>query len=762
MTFKTFFLETLPLKLGLNTSPRLSSIGMVKCSADDDISAIFSWESTGDEAYFHSEKALPRVGFNMLEIEIEHDQTSAAAGITFDRGNGFDRRNTIYLAVRRGRVAKRICYVPWGIKGIRLEPLSGKKGSFSIRRFRFIWLTPRFAHSRMLRRLNYADRHFQGAGERKIYTALRQESQEEGVNWRRLLTAYYEGTFARGAPNFNYALWREQIEPLREPSNNRVSIAIEKLTEHSNFGIAIASQGASIDDVATTVDSLISQRYSRWYLLVTAEQNADSDIQALLAQRLEQHEDLAAHLLIQPSDGDGAFYNWITSLSDQLDYISVLAAGDALASNATYHLAAHSFQHPDAALLYGDEDRRIDGERSLPNFKPEWNADLLLSVNYMGRAVAFSSQRLLQFIQPIKSFEDVDLHALLLAFTDALPKENIQHVAYIILHRRYSDTTSAAELSPNGPGYSRSAVSQFLKEKNADVVVSEQIGVGCRVQWNLPETPPSVTLLIPTRDMVHMLRPCVNRILELTDYPNFDIIILDNQSSDPEALAYLNDIEHEARVRVLRWNHPFNYSAVNNFGARHCQSDIIGLVNNDIEPINSGWLTEMVSHAIRPEIGCVGAKLYYPDDTLQHAGVILGLGGVAGHAHRFFPRSEGGFQNRLNHIQNLSAVTAACLLLRRDLFEMVGGLEEEHLPVAYNDVDLCLKVRELGYRNLWTPFAELYHHESVSRGADDNPAKKARAKREVDYFRGRWADQLLHDPAYNPNLTVSFEDFSLR
>ncbi|MGJ8516232.1 Glycosyl transferase [Carnimonas sp. LMG 33810] len=721
----------------------------------------FTWRGLDDHACFYSCGGRPLPGFNMLEIEIEHDQTSAAAGVTFDRGAGFDRRDTIYLAVRRGRVAKRICYVPRGIKRIRLEPLSGQKGRFSVKVFRFVWLTPRFAHNRMLRRLNYADRHFQGAGEQKVLEALKQEGKEENVSWKRLLAAYYEGTFARGAPNFNYALWREQIEPLREPSNNRVAVAVDKLSERACFGILLSSKGASRDDISTTLASLVSQRYSNWYLLISFEQHAEGVVSHLIDQLLNENESIAQHLLVQPSESE-SFYAWLTSLSPQLDYISFLVAGDALAINAIYHLAAHSQQQNRAKLLYGDEDRFIEGERVLPNFKPEWNPDLLLSANYIGRAAAFSLPLLAQHRTLIESPEHIDIHALILAFTDTIAIDEIQHVAYVVLHRRYVEENQPLELTPNGPGYSFAAVRQFLESKGIVAMASERKGIGCRVRWKLPETLPRVSLLIPTRDTIQMLRPCVNRILELTDYPNYEILILDNQSSDPETLTYFANIQRDKRVRVLHWNYPFNYSAINNFGARNCSGEIIGLVNNDVEPINSNWLTEMVSHSVRPDIGCVGAKLYYPDDTLQHAGVILGLGGIAGHAHRFFSREEGGFQNRLHQVQNLSAVTAACLLLRREVFENAGGLDEKHLPVAYNDVDLCLKVRELGYRNLWTPFAELYHHESVSRGEDDSPSKKARAKSEVDYFRSRWGKQLLHDPAYNPNLTVSFEDFSLR
>ena len=213
---------------------------------------------------------------------------------------------------------------------------------------------------------------------------------------------------------------------------------------------------------------------------------------------------------------------------------------------------------------------------------------------------------------------------------------------------------------------------------------------------------------------------------------------------------------------MLQWNHPFNYSAINNFGVSESRGEIIGLINNDIEPINADWLGEMVGQVQREEIGCVGAKLYYPNNTVQHAGVILGIGGVAGHAHKYFHRTESGYFSRLMLTQNLSAVTAACLLVRREVFEAVGGLNEAHLAVAFNDVDFCLKVREAGYRNLWTPLAELYHHESVSRGQDDNPEKQARAQREVSYMLETWGEQLTTDPYYNPNLTLVHEDFSLR
>jgi GT2 family glycosyltransferase len=214
-------------------------------------------------------------------------------------------------------------------------------------------------------------------------------------------------------------------------------------------------------------------------------------------------------------------------------------------------------------------------------------------------------------------------------------------------------------------------------------------------------------------------------------------------------------------VLVLRYEAPFNFSAINNFAVKHARGEIIGLLNNDLEVINPDWLDEMVSQAVRPEIGCVGAMLYYPNDTIQHAGVLLGLGGVANHAYYHAPRGTCHHFNRAHLVQNYSAVTAACLLIRKHVFEQVGGLNEADLAIAFNDVDFCLRVRAAGYLNLWTPFAEFYHHESLSRGSEDTPEKLARFHSEVAYMLRTWRGLLERDPAYNPNLTLDRQDFSL-
>ena len=281
-----------------------------------------------------------------------------------------------------------------------------------------------------------------------------------------------------------------------------------------------------------------------------------------------------------------------------------------------------------------------------------------------------------------------------------------------------------------------------------------------RVRYRLPKSVPLVSLIIPTRNGLRLLRRCFESILEKTTYQHYEILLVDNGSDDPETLRYLESIQGDSRVRIIRDNRPFNYSELINSAVTSASGTVIGLLNDDMEVITPDWLSEMVSHALRPEVGAVGARLWYPNDTLQHAGVILGIRGVAGHAHRYLKRGGKGYFGRASLIQSFCALTAACLVVRKETFEKVGGFNEA-LQVAFNDVDFCLRVREAGYRNIYTPYAELYHHESATRGDEDTAEKQLRFSKESAYMKQRWGDLLLNDPAYSPNLTLEYQDFSL-
>ncbi|WP_176426522.1 glycosyltransferase [Cobetia sp. QF-1] len=526
----------------------------------------------------------------------------------------------------------------------------------------------------------------------------------------------------------------------------------------------------------------MDQTYSQWQLVVSAT-DMSSDSHTWLAALCESDD----RITVLAGSNAGV----VEVRSAQLEVISKAMVGDwmgllttgvILSPDALSHFVQSMGEKPHAGFLYCDEDcLDTAGNRHSPNFKPGWNPDLLLSTPYIGHLGLWSREQWQVCHHSLgtgnaATVDTTDLiHQLALELIEPTHKSHqslVWRVPQVLVH--VPDNHLPSAMTDQGSSGTRhlARVSDYLARHDLAaaaeagkvlVEAKDDAGENVRVRWQLPESQPLVSLLVPTRDGVEILKPCVDAILAHTEYRHFELLILDNQSTCPLTLEYMREVvARDERVRVLHWDEAFNYSAINNFGAREARGDIIGLVNNDIEPMNGEWLTEMVSQVCRSDIGCVGAKLYYPNGTIQHAGVILGLGSIAGHAHRFSNREEDGFQGRLKSTQNLSAVTAACLLLRRSVFEEVNGLNEERLAVAYNDVDLCLKVREAGYRNLWTPYAELYHHESITRGADDTPKKRARWLSECEYMRSTWAEQLDNDPAYNPNLTLVYEDFSLR
>jgi GT2 family glycosyltransferase len=341
-------------------------------------------------------------------------------------------------------------------------------------------------------------------------------------------------------------------------------------------------------------------------------------------------------------------------------------------------------------------------------------------------------------------------------------QSHIVHIPLALYHWRISENSTAS--GHDQKHYASEAAHRALQAHfdahPAQAKVSTTTPGVYRHHWPLPAQQPLVSLIIPTRDGHDHLKTCIESILEKTTYHKFEILLVDNQTTCTQTLSLMAELPKASsgRVRVLSYDKPFNYSAINNYAASQAQGELLGLINNDIEVINGDWLSEMVSHAVRPEIGCVGAKLYYPDGTLQHCGVVLGIGGVAGHSHKYFPGAASGYFSRLRTIHNVSAVTGAALLVKKASFDQVGGLDEV-LEIAFNDVDFCLRIGQLGFRNLWTPFAELYHHESKTRGIEDTPEKRARFMREVQFMVARWDRLLANDPYYNPNLTLNDENY---
>ncbi len=442
------------------------------------------------------------------------------------------------------------------------------------------------------------------------------------------------------------------------------------------------------------------------------------------------------------------------------EYVVALPEWAKLPAHAFLEWALALSAAPQPRLLYADEDTLAEtGERSDPRFKPAWSPEVLRSHDYLGDPTFFHARTLRSLGGWRTGFGAAADHDLKLRFSEAVQAYEIVHIAKVLLHR----TGAAAESAGAAPDQAavRVVASHLERVGLPAAAVPDPRSPYPRIRHRLP-SPPLVSLLIPTRDRAALLSTCIRSILERTVYQRFEIVIIDNESSEEETFALFRSFTSDDRIRVLRKPGPFNFSSLNNEAAAAARGAVLGLLNNDLEVISPDWLDEMVGHAVQPEIGCVGAKLYYPDDTIQHAGVVIGLGSAAGHGHKGAPRAARGYLDRLVTVTNVSAVTGACLVVRKEVYDEVGGLDATHLEVAFNDIDFCLKVRQAGYRNVFTPFAELYHHESASRGPDETPEKARRFAAEVTTLRKRWGAELLADPYYSPHLTLHGEDYSCR
>ncbi|BET69639.1 hypothetical protein ASA1KI_45570 [Opitutales bacterium ASA1] len=516
------------------------------------------------------------------------------------------------------------------------------------------------------------------------------------------------------------------------------------------------------------IESVREQTYPHWELCIADDASPAPHVRRVLEEAAAA--DSRIKVAFRETNGHiSAASNSALALAAG-DWIALLDHDDELAPDALFRVVAGLIQNPDTDLVYSDEDKiSEDGVRSTPYFKPDFLPDLLLGQNFICHLAVYRASLVRELGGFRVGYEGSQDWDLALRVVERTSPERIRHIPRVLYHWRTIAGSTALLLSEKSYPVeaARKALTDHLARTAQPAELVTVPGGHWRIKHRLPEPAPLVSLVIPTRNGLHLLRQCVESILAKTTYRNFEILVVDNGSDDPETLAWLREIASDAPtadrpvIRVLRDDRPFNYSALNNTAVAQARGEFVALINNDLEAISPDWLEEMLSQAARPGVGCVGAMLYYPDDTIQHAGVVLGIGGVAGHAFKRFPRGSEGVFNRARLVQNYSAVTAACLVVRKSTYEQVGGLGEKKLAVAFNDVDFCLKVRAAGYRNVWTPFAELYHHESASRGLEDTPEKHVRFRSEIETMLERWGDLLRADPAYNPNLTLEHEDFSI-
>lgn len=559
----------------------------------------------------------------------------------------------------------------------------------------------------------------------------------------------------------DYAEWVRRYGSLDEATRAQLCTDMQGFALRPLISVVLPVFDPPLAFLEQAIESVRMQIYPHWELCIADDASTNPGVRDLL----ERYRSLDSRIRIVYRQQNGhiaASTNSALALAGG-EFVALFDHDDLLAEHALWWIAEAINRQPDVGLVYSDEDKVDAANRRFdPNFKPDLNPELLLAQNMVCHLGVYRTALVRELGGFREGFNGAQDHDLALRVIEQLRPEQVVHVPKVLYHWRAISGSTALDAGEKNYAAEagRRAVREHLARKGiaADVLEAPEVPSMNRVRFARPSPLPLVSILIPTRDRADLLGMCLDSLFARSSYGNFEVIIIDNGSTE-EATRQLFARLPAERVQVIRDESPFNFAALNNRAAKMARGSLLCLMNNDIEILTPDWLEEMVSFAIRDEIGCVGARLWYPDGRLQHAGCILGVGGVASHAHRYVQRGQAGYFGRALLHQSFSAVTAACLVVRREVFELVGGMEEQ-LGVAFNDVDFCLKVRAAGYRNVWTPYAEMVHHESATRGDDHAPDKLARFSAEIAFVQQRWGKQLQSDPAYSPNLTAYDEDFS--
>lgn len=564
------------------------------------------------------------------------------------------------------------------------------------------------------------------------------------------------------SPKPPYDVWIGRYDRLRQRDIAAIRAHLAVLPAKPLISVVMPVYNTKPQYLRKAIESILAQFYPRWELCIADDASTDPEIKPILEEY--GRADPRIKITYRARNGHiAAASNSALELATG-EFVALMDHDDELPPHALYRVAVELDAHPDAEIIYSDEDKiDAEGRRHEPYFKTDWNPALLQSQNMINHLGVYRSALLRRIGGFREGFDGSQDYDLVLRATARTPAARIRHIPEILYHWRLllkGDNFSMAN-APAAQDAARRALVANLAETGVDAEVTSADELYWRVKRPLPQPAPKVSLIVPTRDRLELLRPCVDGLLERTAYPDLEVIVVDNDSRDPATLVYLEELEADPRVRVLRIGGAFNFSALNNRAVEVASGALVGLINNDVEVIEPDWLEEMVSQAAQPGVGAVGAKLYYSNGRIQHAGVALGIGGVAGHVHRNALPETAGYFGFLRAVRDVSCVTAACMLVWTEIFREVGGFDEVNLQVALNDVDLCLKIREAGYRLIWTPFAELYHRESASRGSDMAARHIARFRREVTYMKEHWGRQLQDDPFYNPNLSLGSETFGL-
>lgn len=603
---------------------------------------------------------------------------------------------------------------------------------------------------------------------------------QKGIQWKKLVQKLSPYTIQKGirylrhyGPKEFWIRLHERFEPEAVPYEAWYEQyrPDEKILEHQKkqrfanaplISVAVPAFRTPEEFLRCMMDSLLMQTYGNWELCIANGSPEDTEMSRVLAEYAQRDSRIRFENL---EENLGIAENTNRALAmAKGEFVGLLDHDDLLAPNALFEIVKALQKEPDAQVFYTDEDKvTADGrEHFQPHFKPDFNLDLLRSNNYICHffvARKALTEKTGGFRSAYEGAQDYDF-----IFRCVEKADKIVHIPEILYHWRTHRSSTAD--NPASKMYAfeagRRAIAAHLERNGVKGTVAHTKDLGFyRVQYPV-EGQPLVSIIIPNKDEQKTLAACLRSIREKTTYQNYEILLVENNSTTEEIFAYYQELSREENIRLLRWEKEFNYSAINNFAARRARGEYLLFLNNDVTVITPEWLEELLGVCQRPEVGAVGAKLLYPDNTIQHAGCVIGIGGIAGSMFVDMPAERSGYLHKASIMQDMSAVTAACMMMKKTVFEEVGGFEEE-LAVAFNDMDLCLRVNKAGHLVVYDPYVQLYHAESKTRGAEDSKEKVRRFQREIEYMRCHWMHILKNgDPYYNKNLSLTRWDYSLK
>ena len=600
-------------------------------------------------------------------------------------------------------------------------------------------------------------------------TNFKLETKFKGGDWEPLISEYLVRPRLKAFDPENsvrgkhpYTQWVKKYDTLSLEDHNAICAHIKTFARKPDISIVVPTYNTSVKLLDTMVNSVRRQLYKHWELCIADDNSTDK--RTLKRLKYWTEKDSRINVSFRNENGHiSACSNTAIEMAKG-EFTALLDHDDELPIHALYYVALEIINHPEAHIIYSDEDKITpDGYRLDPYFKPDFGIDLLCSHNFVSHLGVYRTELLRKvggFREDFVGSQDWDL---VLRCLDHISADNIRHIPRVLYHWRLSNDSTSASVGNKDYAVTSGhrALQEYLDKHEPNGKVEKGPTTGSfRIRYITPNDP-LVSIIILSKNNAKLLQKCVDSIIEKTRYSNYELIIVDNGSDEEDALSFLGLLNKKDRVSVLNNPVPFNFSKLNNWASEKAEGEVLLFLNNDMEVVEEDWLAELVSHAIRNNVGPVGTKLLYPDDYIQHAGMIMGVAGIAGHAFKFLHRQNPGHIGRAGIIQNYSAVTAACMAIRKSVFRELGGFDGENFGTAYNDADLCLRAWQKGYRTVYTPYAMLYHHESASRGLENNTEKKERWQKEADAFKKQWAETIGNDPFYNPAFSLNTEDFGL-